>query len=109
MVRPALDVAIESGPLRRAELSLAQIAVLREEAMKIDAGERSGNAIAPDKVAANLRALPQTWAKATPAGRAELLNSIYERIIVRGTEFVGARLTPEAYSLGLALALPERV
>src|SRR5450759_714862 len=31
---------------------LAQIAVLREEAMKIDAGERSGNAIAPDKVVA---------------------------------------------------------
>ena len=34
---------------------------------------------------------------------------IYERIVVRGPEFVGARLTPEAYSLGLALALPERV
>ena len=37
------------------------------------------------------------------------LTRIYERIIVRGPEFVGARLTPEAYSLGLALAMPERV
>jgi hypothetical protein len=56
-----------------------------------------------------LRALPKTWVEATPAGRAELLHSIYERIVVRGPEFVSARLTPEAYSLGLALALPERV
>ncbi len=60
-------------------------------------------------MAARLRALPETWARATPEGRAELLHSIYDRIVVRGPEFVGARLTPEAYSLGLALALPERV
>lgn len=56
-----------------------------------------------DKVVAKLRAFPETWAEATPAGRAELLHSIYEQIVVRGSEFVGARLTPEAYSLGLAL------
>ena len=88
---------------------LAQIAVLREEATRIDSGKRPDTGIAPDKVVARLRALPETWARATPEGRAELLHSIYERIIVRGPEFVGARLTPEAYSLGLALALPERV
>ena len=88
---------------------LGQIAVLREEATKIDSGKRPGTGIAPDKVVAKLRALPETWARATPEGRAELLHSIYERIVVRGPEFVGARLTPEAYSLGLALALPERV
>ena len=41
-----------------------------------------------DKVIAKLRALPETWAKATPDGRVELLNSIYERIIVKGCEFV---------------------
>jgi hypothetical protein len=88
---------------------LAQIAVLREEATRIDSGERRSPGIAPDKVVAKLRALPKTWAEATPAGRAELLHSIYERIVVRGPEFVSARLTPEAYSMGLALALPERV
>lgn len=88
---------------------LAQIAVLRDEASRIDSGERPSTGVAPDRVVAKLRALPETWAKATPSGRAELLHSIYERIIVRGPEFIGARLTPEAYSLGLALALPERV
>ena len=88
---------------------LAQIAVLRDEATKIDSGKRQGTGIAPDKVVAKLRALPETWARATPEGRAELLHSIYERIVVRGADFVGARLTPEAYSLGLAIALPERV
>ncbi len=44
---------------------------------------------------------------ATPDGRAELLNAIYERIVVRGPEFISARLTPDAYAMGLALALPE--
>jgi hypothetical protein len=83
--------------------------VLRDEAMRIDSGERPATGVAPDKVVAQQRALPETWAQATPAGRAELLHSIYERIIVRGPEFVGARLTPEAYSLGLAIALAERV
>ena len=77
--------------------------------MRIDSAERPGTGLAPDKVVAKLRALPKTWAEATPAGRAELLHSIYERIVVRGPEFVSARLTPEAYSMGLALALPERV
>ena len=63
----------------------------------------------PDKVIAKLRALPETWAMATPDGRAELLHAIYERIVVRGSEFVSARLTPDAYAMGLALALPEHV
>ena len=88
---------------------LAQIGVLREEATRVDSGERPANGIAPEKVVAKLRALPKTWAEATPAGRAELLRSIYERIVVRGPEFVSARLTPEAYSMGLVLELPERV
>ena len=88
---------------------LAQIAVLRGEATRMDSGDRQSTGIAPDKVVAKLRAFPKTWKEATPAGRAELLHSIYERIVVRGPEFVSARLTPEAYSLGLALALPERV
>ena len=41
----------------------------------------------PDKVIAKLRALPETWAMATPDGRAELLNAIYERIVVKGPRF----------------------
>lgn len=77
---------------------LAQIGVLREEATRIDSGELPSTRVAPDRVVAKLRALPKTWAEATPAGRAELLHSIYERIVVRGPEFVSARLTPEAGS-----------
>jgi hypothetical protein len=38
-----------------------------------------------------------------------MIQSLYEEIIVRGTEFVSVRLTPEAYAHGLALALPQEV
>ncbi len=44
----------------------------------------------------------------TPDGRAELLNAIYERIVVRGPEFVSARLTPDIWAMGLALAARTR-
>ena len=90
------------------ETYLARVVVIRQEMATLATGEPP--AIAPaDKVVAKLRQLPETWAKATPAGRVELLNSIYERITVKGREFVGARLTSDAYALGLALALPEQV
>jgi hypothetical protein len=86
----------------------ARVAIIRQEMAALGTSEPP--AIAPaDKVVAKLRQLPGTWAKATPAGRVELLNSIYERITVKGREFVGARLTSDAYALGLALALPEQV
>ena len=88
---------------------LAQMAVLREEASRAGSSDRPAASVAPERVVAKLRALPKTWAEATPAGRADLLHSIYERIVVRGADFVSVRLTPEAYALGLALALPERV
>ncbi len=39
---------------------LAQIAVLRDGATRIDSGERPGTSIAPDEVVAKLRALPKT-------------------------------------------------
>ena len=43
---------------------------------------------------------PETWKHATPQGRAELLNSIYERIVVRVEEIVSVRLTPDARAQG---------
>ena len=90
------------------ETYLARVAVIRQEMAAFAASEPP--AIAPaDKVVAKLRQLPETWANATPGGRVELLNSIYERITVKGFEFVEARLTSDAYALGLALALPEQV
>ena len=83
--------------------------MLREEASRAGSPDRPAASVAPERVVAKLRALPKTWAEATPAGRAGLLHSIYERMVVRGADFVSVRLTPEAYSMGLALALPERV
>jgi hypothetical protein len=38
-----------------------------------------------------------------------MIQSPYEKIVVRGDEFVSVRLTPEAYAHGLAFALPEEV
>jgi hypothetical protein len=90
------------------ETYLARVAVIRQEMAALATSEPPAMAPA-DKVVAKLRQLPETWAKATPAGRVELLNSIYERITVKGREFVSARLTSDAYALGLALALPEQV
>lgn len=43
------------------------------------------------------------------AGWAALIQSVYHRITVRGTEFVSAKLTPHAERHGLALSLPEQV
>ena len=57
-----------------------------------------------------LRVLADTWVNAdVPEARADLLHAIYERIVVVGRTIVGARLTPAAYSNGLALALPQVV
>lgn len=58
---------------------------------------------------AYLRELKETWTDATPATKAELIASIYDRIVVRGPSFVAVTLTPAAYAHGLAIALPEYV
>jgi hypothetical protein len=42
-------------------------------------------------------------------GRAVICIDVYERIVVRGPQSVGVRLTPAAYQHGLALALPDAV
>lgn len=56
-----------------------------------------------------LGALAETWTAAdVREAKADLLHSIYERIVVAGRSFVSARLTPAAYAHGLALALPEK-
>lgn len=42
-----------------------------------------------------------------PLERADLLHAIHERIVVAGRQIVSVRLTPAAYTHGLALLLPE--
>ena len=57
-----------------------------------------------------LRALAESIQHAdVPEEKADLMHAIYERITVAGPEIVGVRLTPAAYSHGLAIALPEAV
>jgi hypothetical protein len=38
-----------------------------------------------------------------------VIHAVHERIVIEGPRFVGLRLTPAAYRLGLALALPDAV
>jgi DNA invertase Pin-like site-specific DNA recombinase len=104
------DLALDHAAGRLDDTTyLARMATLRTELATAEEREPTHAVASADKVVAKLRALPETWAMATPDGRAELLNAIYERIVVRGPEFVSARLTPDAYAMGLALALPEHV
>ena len=57
-----------------------------------------------------LRAIGQSLLRAdVPAERAELVHSIYERIIVTGKTIANVRLTPAAYAHGLAGVLPTVV
>ena len=62
-----------------------------------------GEPISGDVALRYLRDLRSTWQRADDASRAALLHAIYERVEVRGEEFVGVTLTPEAERHGLAL------
>ena len=56
-----------------------------------------------------LRAFAEDWTQAdVPEARKELLQAIYERIVVEGPCFVAVKLTTAAYNHGLAIALPEK-
>jgi hypothetical protein len=65
--------------------------------------------VSADEVVRYLTNLPTLWAAATAEERAQLVAAVYDRIVVRGPEFVAATLTPSAYAHGLAVALQERV
>jgi DNA invertase Pin-like site-specific DNA recombinase len=87
---------------------LERLGHLRVDLATVDATPRSD---LPAKRAVEwLRVLADTWVKAdVPEARADLLHAIYDRIVVVGSSIVSARLTPAAYSNGLALALPQVV
>ena len=38
-----------------------------------------------------------------------MVQSLYEEVVVRGEEFISVRLSPDAYTNGLAMALPQEV
>jgi hypothetical protein len=90
------------------ETYLARLKRLRESLAEVEQTAQVG--VPADRAVEWLRALAETWQQAdVPEARSDLLHAIYERIVVAGREFVSARLTPAAYSHGLALALPETV
>jgi DNA invertase Pin-like site-specific DNA recombinase len=87
---------------------LERLGHLRADLAAVDATPRGD---LPAKRAVEwLRVLAETWVQAdVPEAKADLLHAIYDRIFVRGPSIVSARLTPAAYSNGLALALPQVV
>jgi hypothetical protein len=87
---------------------LERLARLRAEVSALDQEARPGTA--PDRIAEWLRALGSTWRQADlREEQAGVIHAIYDRITVSGPTIVSARLTPAAYSHGLALVLPEVV
>lgn len=65
--------------------------------------------ITPEEAVEYLRALPMTLAAMGPREQGDLLRATYQKIEVRGPEFVGVYPTPDALAHGLDLALPEQV
>ena len=101
----ALDVATgKVGALA----FLAAIKRLSEADAGTGDGGRRGSVDAA-KAVDYIRHFASSWARAKPATKATLVQSLYEEIVVRGAEFVSVRLTPEAYAHGRALALPQEV
>ena len=90
----AKRVLIPSGRARRGPPSPTSVGTLRS-------GSRT----------LGTRNLAETWANPgiRPETRAQVIHAVHERIEVRGLDFAGVKVTPEAYAHGLALALPERV
>ncbi len=84
---------------------------LRSLRESIESLEVNASGTVPAEVAlAWLWALSSTWSDAdVPEAKAEVLQAIYEQIVVTGRTIVSVRLTPSAYAHGLALALPEKV
>lgn len=102
----ALDVA--AGKLGERAFPAA-IRRLGEEEARISAGGRRRESVDAATAMDYIRNLASSWARAKPATKATLVQSIYEETVVRGSVFVSVRLTPEAYAHGLALALPQEV
>jgi hypothetical protein len=120
----AVVVPIERGHLehRRRQLALdmaagrigeraflGAIRRLTEEEARIDDPSPARRAVDSAKAIDYIRNFATSWSKAKPPTKATMVQSLYEEIVVRGSDFVSVRLTPEAYAHGLALALPQEV
>jgi hypothetical protein len=88
----------------------AYLARKRQLRAELAALEQPGSGLPAQRAVEWLRAFAESWRDAdVPEAKADLVHTIYERIVVAGRNIVSARLTPAAYEHGLALALPEAV
>ena len=72
--------------------------------------ERTAIGVPGQRAVEWLRTLGESLKEAdVPQEKADLLHTIYERIVVAGPQIVRVRLTSAAYAHGLALALPSKV
>ena len=103
------ELAIDMAAGRTSERAfLAALRRLDEEDARAGAARRPATVSAAAAVD-YIRNFAASWAKARPATRATLIQSVYEEVIVKGDQFVSVRLTPDAYAHRLDLALPQGV
>ena len=87
---------------------LAALRRLDEEEARAGGG-RPATAVSAAAAVDYIRNFAASWAKARPATKATLIQSVYEEVVVKGDKFVSVRLTPDAYAHRLDLALPQEV
>lgn len=92
------------------ELYLVRARELREQLAELKADDGRRVSVPADRAEHYLRTIADAWERASdPHVRSRVIHAVYARIEIRGRDFAGVTLTPEAYAHGLALALPERV
>ena len=87
---------------------LRRVARLREEVDAIET--QRAHDLPAQQALESLDAFAETWQQTDLAEeQSDVIQAVYERIVVEGPRFVGVRLTPAAYRHGMALALPDAV
>ncbi|MGH2513180.1 MAG: hypothetical protein ACRDGQ_10875 [Candidatus Limnocylindrales bacterium] len=107
--RQKRELALDHAAERLSDAAyLERLAHVRVEITALDAETRT--TIASERIVDWLRTLGSTWLQTDQREeQAEVIHAVYERIVISGPTIVSARLTPAAYSHGLALVLPEVV
>lgn len=108
VARQLRDLALEhaAGTLTD-EIYLARHSDLKASLAQMEEQPRG---VPPGRAVEWLRAFGRAWTEAdVPEVKADLLHATYERIVVAGPRIISTRLTPSAFSHGLALALPQTV
>lgn len=104
--RREIALAYAEGKMGRTEFDEQLAALDIEEAHVTSTRDAELEA---DLAVERLRSIPLTWERGTDEERAAILRGIYSKITVRGPDIVKVELTPAAYAVGLAVALPSEV